>query len=227
MSVLDGATAVFFDAVGTLLLPHPDVAKTYAAVAHRHGVEVDEDAIGPRFREAFRAEEAADRADGWVTSEAREVERWRRVVAAALPGTGEAAFVELFTHFARPSAWRLPFGAGPVFTEMAARGLVLGIASNFDRRLAAVLAGFPDLAPLAGRVVISSQVGVRKPHPRFFAELAAVAGYDPGRIVLVGDDVGNDMVGATEAGLRAVLYDPANRYPKLRPRVATFAELLT
>lgn len=223
--LLDGVRAVFFDAVGTVLHPEPGAPAVYAAAAERFGLTADPAVILARFREAYLREEAADRAAGWLTSEGREVERWRAIVAESLPGSPAACFDDLYGHFAGPAAWRVPADAPPLFAALAARGLTLGLASNYDSRLEAVLAGRPELAPLAGRVVVSSRVGVRKPGAGFFAAVASAAGCRPDEILLVGDDLDNDFRGATAFGMRAVLLDPRGRYADVTPRIAALAEL--
>jgi putative hydrolase of the HAD superfamily len=202
-----GVRAVFFDAVGTLLHPRPTAAEVYAAVARRHGRDISVADTRARFVAAFRKEEEADRAAGWATSEAREAQRWRRIVAATLAGVDdpETCFSELFDHFARPQSWQLDPDAGPLVAQLAGRGLILGIGSNYDARLLTVLAGFPELAPAAGRVVVSAAVGFRKPAGQFFRALVRAAGCAPAEVLFVGDDPENDYEGARAAGLRAVL----------------------
>ena len=117
--------------------------------------------------------------------------------------------------------------AAGLFDELAGRGLVLGLASNYDSRLRSVLAGRPELERLRGCVVISSEVGARKPGAAFFTRLADLAGCQPREIVLVGDDLGNDYRGAGAAGMRAVLFDPRGRYLHVQNRVASLGELLS
>jgi putative hydrolase of the HAD superfamily len=198
--------AVFFDAVGTLIHPEPSAATVYAAVARSLGSRLTEAEIAARFRAAFEREEAFDLANGLRTSEERERRRWRHVVAAVLPDVcdGERCFAELFAHFARPDAWRCEPQAAAVLAELGRRGYVLGMASNYDSRLRSVVAGLPELRPLR-HLVISSEVGWRKPAPEFFAALCERTGLSPAEILVVGDDRVNDYDGATAAGLRAVL----------------------
>ena len=199
--------AVFFDAVGTLLYPTAPPQVTYAEAARRQGVALDPARVLSRFRAAFRAEEEVDRAAGWVTSEVREVERWRRIVAASLPELPDPGrgFAELFAHFARPDAWAVRPGAGEILTELDRRGVVLGIGSNLDARLFDIVAGHDGLRPVAGRVVVSAAVGYRKPSPEFFEAVIRAAGCPAGDVVFVGDEAVNDYDGASAAGMRAVL----------------------
>jgi putative hydrolase of the HAD superfamily len=219
--------AVFFDAVGTLLFPRTPVSRTYAEHGSRHGSNVTEDQVQLAFREAFARQEVADEAAGWRTDEARERARWRAIVADALPGANsDACFPGLWEWFSTPAAWVVPSDVRLVLRSLADRGLVVGVASNFDSRLFRLVDSFPELAPVRGRCVISSLVGWRKPARQFFDALVEAAGCERGRVLYVGDDVRNDLHGATAAGLRAVLLDPAaetlgpNRIRRLRDLIA-------
>ena len=219
--------AVFFDAVGTLIHPEPPAAAVYAAVGRRFGSRLTAPEIGRRFARAFARQEEADRRDNLRTSEEREVRRWREIVAQVLDDTTEPenCFLELYQHFARPEAWRCEPGTAEVLKGLAARGLELGLASNYDLRLRSVLAGLPDLG-VARHIVISSQVGWRKPAPEFFAAVCRVVGLPAGRILFVGDDRDNDYDGARSAGLLAVLFDPRGREAGVPHGVRSLAELL-
>lgn len=219
--------AVFFDAVGTLIHPTLGAPRVYAEYAGRLGVDVSEATVRERMTAAYLAEERADERAGWVTSERREAERWRRVVAASLPDVGDTdkCFGDLFAHFGRAEAWTVDPEAGRVFAGLADRGLVLGMRSNYDARLHSVVAGIPDLAAVRDRVVVSSLVGVRKPGLAFFDAVRETAGgLAPAEIAFVGDDLGNDYDGATAAGMFAVLIDERDRHPGTR-RIRRLSEL--
>ena len=59
----------------------------------------------------------------------------------------------------------------------------------------------------------SQKVGYAKPDPRIFAEAVGRLGVDAREAVYVGDSYTQDVAGAREAGLNAVLYDPLNLQP--------------
>jgi putative hydrolase of the HAD superfamily len=208
----NGIRAVYFDAVGTLIHPEPPAPVVYAAVARRHGSGLSLEQIRARFRAAFAAEEARDRAANLRTSEAREVRRWRHIVAGVLDDVtdGEACFRELYEHFSRPETWACDPQAGPILEGLAASGYLVGMASNYDHRLRLVAAGKPELRPV-GRLVISSEVGWRKPAAEFFAAVCESAGVPAGSILYVGDDPDNDYHGAERVGLLPVLLDREGR----------------
>ena len=138
--------AVAFDAVGTLLFPDPGAPAVYEAAARRLGLP--HAGLLDRLRASYLAEEDVDRAAGWVTSEAREVARWRAIVAASVPGSDESLFRELYDHFAAPDSWRVAPGAAPAIAFLQSCGYRLVLASNYDSRLDRVLDGKPELAPL-------------------------------------------------------------------------------
>jgi putative hydrolase of the HAD superfamily len=216
--------AVFFDAVGTLLFPRDPVARTYAEFARRTGIQVNEDEVSLAFHRAFARQETVDLQAGWRTNEERERHRWQSIVAEVLPGA-KGSFDELWARFATPAAWSVNPEAGEVLRQLSDRGLVVGIASNFDSRLIGLVDAISELRPLRGRCAVSSLIGWRKPAREFFRHVAQLAGCVADQILHVGDDTANDVEGATAAGLKAVLYDPDGRSTVL-PRISRLRDLL-
>lgn len=200
--------AVLFDAVGTLVAPAAPVAQVYAAAARAHGLRLATDDVASRFRAAFRRQETLDQSlHQNCTSPDREVARWRAIVAEVfheLPTTNKL-FARLWQHYARPESWRLYDDVRATFQLLADRGLTIGLASNFDERLPAF---WHALSPRANvPVFVSSALGYRKPHPRFFAAIAEQCHLPPAALLMVGDDADNDLRGAQAAGWHAVLID--------------------
>jgi putative hydrolase of the HAD superfamily len=212
-ALLGGVRAVVFDAVGTVIHPEPRAPVVYAESARRFGSKRTAEEITPRFITAFEREEATDYANGLRTNEAREVERWRQIVAYVLDDVTDsnACFHELFDHFSRPQAWRLDPNAAATIESLARRGYALGMASNYDRRLRSVVAGFAALTPLQ-HLIISSEVCWRKPAPQFFLALCETLQFSAADILYVGDDLSNDYEGARAAGLRTLLIDPNGKH---------------
>ena len=218
--------AVFFDAVGTVIFPAVPATQVYAAAAERHGLTADPATLGSRVWGQFRVEEERDRDLNWLTSEARERERWRNIVYATLDGATDELFEELYQHFARPAAWIVTPTAAECIARLHANGVPMGMGSNYDSRLEAVVNGTTALRPLGERLVISSQVGVRKPGRGFFDHVIQSAGCAACDILFVGDDLENDFEGATAAGLRAVLLDEHGRHPHVNSRVRSLSEVV-
>jgi putative hydrolase of the HAD superfamily len=202
--------AVTLDAAGTVFAPREAVGVTYARVAAAHGIALDAAATGARFRDALRAapplafpgippDERGSAGRAW----------WRDVVREAF-GAGashprfQASFDALWAHYAGPDAWLLAEDAHDTLRTLRARGLALGILSNFDGRLGDVLAGL-GVTPLVDAVVPSGTHDFAKPDPRLFRAAAALLGAPPGALLHVGDDVELDVRGALAAGCRALL----------------------
>jgi putative hydrolase of the HAD superfamily len=203
---------IFFDAVGTLLHPDPPAPTVYAAVGRRYGSRLDEATIRVRFRAAFRRQEEADYTDNLRTDEAREVARWQAIVREVLDDVTDAelCFRELYAHFARADAWRCELETAEVFAPLAARGHMLGIASNFDHRLRGLVEALPAFGPIR-YLVISSEIGWRKPAPAFFEEMCRQAACPSEQILYVGDDPVNDYEGARAVRMQSVLFAPDER----------------
>jgi putative hydrolase of the HAD superfamily len=218
--------AVVFDAVGTLIHPDPPAAVVYAEAGRRFGSRLDPATIAARFSVAFRRQEESDHAAGLRTNEAREVARWRAIVAEVLDDVTdpEACFRCLYDHFATPSAWRTEPDAAATLAALTARGYRLGVASNFDHRLRGIVAA-GELC-VVGQVIDSAAVGWRKPAEEFFAAACGALGVQPREALYVGDDPANDYEGARVAGLSAILFDPRGRASPGVPRVGRLSALL-
>ena len=210
-----GIEGIVLDAVGTLIDPEPSVARAYADAALRQGLVVDLTEVKRRFGRHFRNDEVDEQLGPMVTDESIEYRRWRRIVSNVLPDLPDKsrAFDELWDHFGRPEAWRCFPDVGPGLAALLEAGFPVRVASNFDGRLRAVVAGLPELAGFVDTLVISSEVGHRKPHPAFYVAACASLDLPPARVLCVGDDPENDVLGAERAGLRGILLDRDGRKP--------------
>jgi putative hydrolase of the HAD superfamily len=219
---------VIFDAVGTIMDPAPSVSEVYTAAAARQGVKPDLGTVKQRFRRAFARDEVCAGGEPLATDEATEVRRWRRIVDECLPEVPDAerAFGELWEHFGRPESWRAYPEAAWTMKLLGSAGYGVIVASNFDGRLRSVLRGLDELAGWAETVVISSEVGRRKPHPRFYEAACDRLGLPPDRVLCVGDDEENDWNGPRRAGLSAVLVDRRQRISGPVERVSCLDALL-
>ena len=217
--------AVFFDAMGTLIyLPQP-VGHHYSLVARRHGLAVGEEAVERAFRSAWKQMPGRpvtkmprpDDDKGW----------WRdlvsRVFATTSPGqvvSGEC-FEEIYSHFAQPGIWQLYPEAADVLAALA-RENRLGVISNFDRRLNAILAGLGVL-DLFETVILSSETGADKPAPYIFEHALDEMGVSACDALHVGDDPVRDWEAAAAVGMHVYkLERPGNSLAGLLDLLAIF-----
>jgi putative hydrolase of the HAD superfamily len=202
---------VVFDAVGTLIEPSPSAAQAYADAAARQGHPLAVPMVRERFNQAFVRREAAPE-----TSEARESELWRQIVADTLPEIPEPdrAFHELWLHFGNPKSWRVFPDVPQTLETLKTKGFRLAVASNFDARLRNVLAGHAALKPVSQFIVICSEVGWRKPHARFYQAIEQAVGMSGRHILQVGDSPRDDFFGPTACGFQALLLDRKRSGPQ-------------
>jgi putative hydrolase of the HAD superfamily len=163
---------------------------------------------------------------GYETSEREERSRWQRIVAATLLELPDQprAFAELWEHFSTASSWRLYPDVEPALRSIKALGWRLGVGSNFDSRLRAILGSFSVTEELDA-LLISSEVGWRKPHPDFYQSVPRTLELEPREIVWIGDSPAHDLIGPQEVGFQAILLDRTARYPDLSPRIGTLGEV--
>lgn len=83
-----------------------------------------------------------------------------------------------------------------------------------------------DLASFFQAVVVSADVGWRKPHPAIFLEALKRTGSRPQGTIHVGDEPDHDVAGAEAVGITGILYDPIGKYPAFNGRrVASLSQL--
>ena len=228
-STWTGIDGIVFDAVGTLIDPQPPVADVYTEAARRQGVKLERGLVKARFHQYFRNDEVDEMRGPLATDEPTEFRRWRRIVSNVLPEVPnpDRAFFELWDHFGHPEAWRCFPDVEPALRFLCARQIPIRIASNFDARLRAVVHGLGELACCASPLVVSSEVGFRKPHAAFYQAACASLRLPPDRVLCVGDDLENDVMGARRAGLRGLLLDRHGQRPEESPSVPDLSALVS
>jgi len=197
--------AILFDAAGTLIRLPRGVGWHYREVAARHGMALEETRISAAFATAFKA--APPRVSTGVSRPDDDKLWWWGLVRRVLAECGEqpdeeefgAYFEELYGHFAQPGVWELYPEAIPVLEALRPR-YRLGIVSNFDRRLYAILDHL-GIRHYFEAVILSSEAGIDKPDPRIFAAALSLLDTVPGRTIHAGDHPEQDWRGAEEAGL--------------------------
>lgn len=201
--MVDLIKVVFFDAVGTLIRLKEPVGLTYSAIAGRHGIVLDPETLEAAFRSEW-AQTPAPLHEGAAPDDDREW--WRDLVhqvfesAGAKGGVGSDLFDDLYAHFACPEAWEVFPDVSAALERLAVR-YRLFVLSNFDRRLHRILDDH-GLGSWFESMIISSEVGVSKPHPRIFDVALRAARVPPGVCLHVGDELKADGDGAREAGMR-------------------------
>jgi REG-2-like HAD superfamily hydrolase len=112
----------------------------------------------------------------------------------------------------------------PCLDRLTALGVRTAVISNWDYSLHNILKvlGLYDRFDL---VVASLEEGFEKPDPRIFLETIQKLGVEPARAAHVGDDPIDDLQGARNVGMRAVLIDRNLKSPASPPYVASLLDL--
>jgi HAD superfamily hydrolase (TIGR01509 family) len=192
--VTSGIDAVTIDAYGTLLTLVDPVDKLHALLP-----EYSPEAI----RSAFRAE-AAHYLEH--SHEGRDEASLARLHAGCT-----AVFNESLGSALTPAQYvgALEFAVLPGVREALARlrahGLALAVVANWDFSLHAHLRQH-RLAGWFEAVIVSGELGARKPDPAPFVAALETLGVGAARAVHVGDHAPHDEVGARAAGMR---FEPA------------------
>ena len=204
--------AVTFDVTHTLI-HSPRLGDLYSEVLRRHGVAVEPAEAGRLVREVWQelaclAEPGRDRFTahpegprGWWK---RFLERFCERLEAPPPSPFAAS--ELFHRFATAEAWEVYPEVPGALAALQAHGLRIGVVSNWDPRLPALLEEL-GIADFLDAIVFSSAVGVEKPDPRIFRQALTQLRVRPAAALHVGDGRLEDFEGAMGAGMRALLLD--------------------
>jgi HAD superfamily hydrolase (TIGR01509 family) len=101
----------------------------------------------------------------------------------------------------------------------------IGVISNADGKVAAVLERC-GIARCFQSITDSGVIGYEKPHPAIFEAALRTLHADPQQSLYVGDVYSVDYLGATRAGMQAILFDVAGAYREQGfPRVQSLEEL--
>ena len=206
--------AVFLDVGNTLVREEPARFAIYARVARARGLDVSDDAMAELMRAAHRALPRV------IDGEFRYSDPWfrayiRRIFADDLGLSTDAlgdVTEELFARFEDPATFRTFPGARDLVDDLRARGLFLGVISNWSARLPRVLVAM-QLADAFDVVLCSALERLEKPDPAIFRLALERAGVDPSAALHAGDHPTKDVAAARTAGMQAALVDHFGRFP--------------
>ncbi|HEY9654916.1 MAG TPA: HAD family hydrolase [Crinalium sp.] len=203
---------VFLDAVGTLFGVKGSVGEIYAEVAQQFGVVVAAAVLNRSFSQSFRAAGMPAFGDTDRTARQRQEFEWWLAIATntfqqagvleQFPDFAEF-FAVLYAHFATAAPWIVYPDVLPALKRWKQLGVPLGILSNFDSRLYAVLETLA-LTDFFASVTISTEVGAAKPDPRVFAIALQKHNCLPSGAWHIGDSYEEDYQAAKAVGMRGI-----------------------
>ncbi|MEW5719234.1 MAG: HAD-IA family hydrolase [Chloroflexota bacterium] len=224
---------VFFDVGGVLMqMGRERVAREYVALARARGVTLDL-AVALRMFSALDDEiPARARAAPPLSLDKRVGKNfWTTLFADGWSRLGltrdDAAINHLYTLFRRGDFNHVFDDVRPALDALCARGLQLGIVSNFTANLEQVLRAL-GIGDYFSVVAVSAIVRAEKPDRAIFDYAARAAKQSPRDLLLVGDGIHADVDGARNAGWNAILLDRDNWYPDYAvvPRIRLLTEIV-
>jgi putative hydrolase of the HAD superfamily len=205
--------AVIFDWGGTLTPWHTvDHTELWETVCSRHYPEADAAAIAA----AVRAAEM----ELWGLAESSHRSATLDELFARAGITATEEFLISYFRAWDPHTFTDP-EVPPLLRELRRRGIKVGVLSNtmWPRAAHEQIFVRDEVLDLIDGAVYSSEIPWVKPHPEAFrAAMTAIGVTDPATCVFVGDRPYDDVHGAKNAGMRAVLV-PNSKVPAFEAAV--------
>lgn len=215
---------VIFDAFNTLVTSRRDTKGTFLEGLERAGIS----GAGPVLADLQAASEGLDHSAwsgsrqayvGWTTAVLRELSTIGLRVNSNLARCVVPALEQL--HQAPMVALR---SARSCLKQLKAAGFTIAVCSNWGWDLVTDIAG-TGLLEYIDYPVSSAQVGWRKPDPRIYRSVLALAGCAATDAVFVGDSLRTDVLGPQGAGIRSLLLAPATRADVRGEAISSLAAL--
>jgi len=222
---------VFFDVGNTLLYACPSVSEVVRQVLREEGHVHDLSAIErymPLVDEYYEDRYRED--DTFWTDEAETSAVWIGMYSLlcrqlGIEADAERIALRVYDEYGDPGRWCAYDDVVPAFARLRARGIRMGLISNWDRRLSRIFEGL-GLSDLLDVVISSADVGLRKPDPRIFDLALSEMGVRAEEAAHVGDHHYADVLGAQAAGLVPVLIDRhGGQDPAHQPFIRSLDEL--
>lgn len=207
--------AVIFDAGNTLLKVRSSVGDVYSKFAGRFGVEVDGAMVNLAFKKTWSSYRNSLFAYSMASGDKGEKAWWQGLVSQVFEslglkekfGSGFDSYFELLYHFfAQPENWEVFDDVWPALDLLSMDNIRLAVLSNWDSRLHTIIKEV-NLSHYFEFVLTSAEFGKEKPHPDIFHHALKLLHVLPSEAIYVGDLYHDDILGASNAGLLAVMID--------------------
>lgn len=210
---------VFFDFDGTLVFHEPDSFDVISAFCAEIGQPLDDEAYrqGRRTRYEYFVGPLLRNHLGALSPE----EFWHHfnrhlLKALGVEGDLDRLAREVTTRFADVElVYHCPDTGLETVTALRERGYRLGLITNRENveRFHDLLDQL-DLWATFDLTLASGEVGISKPEPGIFFFALERVGAAAARSVYVGDNYWADVIGAQNAGLTPILFDPHHLFPE-------------
>jgi HAD superfamily hydrolase (TIGR01549 family) len=209
---------ILFDFGGTLYDYYPSNSVIWSRIAERLGVDISPN--DPRIWEGMQRQsiEATRRAEPLSRLSREEIHTLNLHMLAAMGIDGEGTMEIISEEFdKRGHGYRINPESKETLERIYSMGIKIGLVSNCPpefgkpRRLTMREDG---VLQCFSTIILSGEVGHAKPEKEIFEiALNSLGLQDASKVMHVGDFLGIDVIGAQNAGLIPVLYDPLGFHP--------------
>ena len=203
-SYLSGVRCVAFDYCDTLAELRPSSEEVLAKWCSLHGAgDLSHDTLRSALNRASAEMPYSSLTIGTEWDRRRYFTRFNAIVLTYL-GLGCDGGENLYEHFRHwPRHWTLRPGAEALLRELARKGYLVVLATNFDARLMTLL-DRDGTAKRFDAMFVSAVLGLEKPDPAFYRTIFRQLRIQPEAIVMVGDDLTLDVRPALAVGMKAI-----------------------
>ena len=202
MSLTPRLEAALFDLYGTLVdiqvdEDSPRLWNELAAAFRERDIPVEPSDLRQRFQ-AFLREEAERGREGFLMDPV-----FRRLLTSLDAGNDVVRVGRLFRELSMKQMHLRPY-VEPLFGQLHRSDVKVGIVSNTEALLTRFELDTLPILQTAEAIVLSSDVGVRKPDPEIFQLAVSRIGATSDTAVFIGNDWAADVLGARRAGISAI-----------------------
>jgi len=205
---------IFFDLDRTLW----DFEENSKATLHELFLEKELDKVIPNFK-SFHYSYIHVNNELWklygrkkITKEELRTERFRKVLKKF--NYIDENLIDFFNEEyvnRSPKKNKLFPGSIDVLSDLHHSGYTIHILTNGFREVQETKIVTSGIAPYISELICSEDVGYNKPHLQLFSYALHLTGSKSKDAIMIGDDYEIDIVGALNAGMNAILFDPDNR----------------
>ena len=218
--MLSGIKSIFFDVGNTLLFPNRE--RIHTPLTER-GLTLDPDLLRDlecstknQFDARMTENGSTDHSFWWI---------FYSQLLARIGLNDNAVRDQLVASIRQSANWDvMPTGTRGQLQQIGVR-YKMGVISNADGKIEEVLRRC-NIADCFRTITDSGLVGYEKPHPEIFHQALQAMKATPEESLYVGDVYSVDYLGATGAGMQAILMDVSGAYRgKGVPRIESLGEL--
>lgn len=209
---------IFFDFGGTLYDYYPSNSVIWSRIAKRLGADVSPN--DPRIWKGMQKQsiEATRRAKPFTKLSRQEIHTLNFHVLAAMGVDGEGTREIINEEFdKRGHGYRINPESKETLERTYSRGIKIGLISNCPSefgKLRRLTMEEDGILRYFRTIILSGEIGHAKPEKEIFKiALHSLGLQDASKVMNVGDFLLADVIGAQNAGLIPVLYDPLGFHP--------------